>query len=124
MNDKKMIMLQRQIIMQGNDIITIAAGEAPVLATGTRAIQLHTFTQLIATAVNFLRSGCSAFQLLLDSWRDVDLETRRGYHVDSVSAVKVLLEALELPGERLTSVLTIKSDQPVLTIRRQRTKES
>jgi hypothetical protein len=88
MDIKQDVTLELKTITQGGGHVTIAQGETPVICAEEYS-SAHT-----CMAVNFLRSGCPIVQLLL-------YEVHR--HGETLDSVYILLERLQLEGEKFTT---------------------
>ena len=90
----------RRLVVEGRETVTVAEGGVPVLC-----IDEGRHTSTVAMAVNFLRSGCLAVQLVLT----VDSGLAGGpskYLVDKVGQVRSILSALGRPREEAFEVDT------------------
>ncbi|MBI4122662.1 MAG: hypothetical protein HY462_01555 [Parcubacteria group bacterium] len=82
---------RRQLVMQGSEVITIAAGEAPVICNSVSELQLFN----LGYAINFLRTGIPEVQLVVEN---SDTYAKR----KQLEQLKTFFEAVKLEGENFS----------------------
>ena len=96
-------LLSQRLIQQGDGIITVSTGGVPILYSSSRDVE----GDIVVMAVNFLRAGCPAVQLLLDTT----------YAEEWYQPLEELLGKLALPKESFHCEVSPPNSEVLLIVR-------